>query len=151
MVNPVCEVFLTDSHIAAPAESVPGETGAVVDFWGVVRGLEGNAEITGIEYEANRAMAEYQLRAIAEEAAITFELKQIIICHRIGFVATGEASLLVRVGAGHRVAAFRAIEEVVDELKRRAPIWKHPQFRVGSSGESGARSSSLVLADSPPA
>ena len=130
MVSPVCEVFLTGTRIATPAKTAPIETGAVMDFWGIVRGLEGGAAITGIDYEANRAMAEHQLREIAKEAAGTFELKQIVICHRVGFVPVGEASLLVRVGTGHRAAAFRAIEAVMNELKLRAPIWKHPQFRA---------------------
>ncbi len=71
----------------------------MVDFWGVVRGTEDGAEISGIEYEAHRAMAEHQLRAIAEEAAAAFELKQIIVQHRLGFVPAGEASLFVRVGS----------------------------------------------------
>jgi len=135
MVYSVCEVFLTETRIASPAESVPAETGAAVDFWGIVRGLEEGAEIAGIDYEAHRAMAEHQLRVIAEEAAGRFQLNQIIICHRVGFVPAGEASLLVRVGSGHRGIAFRAIESVVDELKRRAPIWKHPQLRAFATAE----------------
>jgi len=133
MVNPVCEVLLSDSPIEAPGGSIPSETGAVVDFWGVVRGLENGEEISGIDYEAHHPMANHQLRAIAEEAARNFDLRQIIIHHRTGFVPVGEASLLVRVGSGHRAAAFRAIEAVVDELKKRAPIWKHPQFSNASS------------------
>ena len=141
MPHPVCEVFLTDAPISTPAETIPAETGAVIDFWGVVRGLEGDEEITGIDYEANRPMAEHQLRTIAEEASRTFELKQILICHRLRFVPVGEASLLVRVGTGHRAAAFRAIEAVVEELKKRAPIWKHPQFRARSRPQPNDQSS----------
>ncbi len=133
MVYPVCEVFLTDARLGPPAETVPAETGAAVDFWGIVRGLEDGAEIAGIDYEAHRVMAEHQLRVIAEEAVQTFQLNQIIICHRVGFVPVGEASLLVRVGTGHRGTAFRAIEAVVDKLKQRAPIWKHPQFRAAKA------------------
>ena len=127
MANPVCEVLLSEKPLAAPAVDCPTETGAMVDFWGVVRGTENGDEISGIEYEAHRTMAEHQLRAIAEEASAMFELKQIIIHHRLGFVPTGEASLFVRVVSAHRAEAFRAGGWVVDELKKRAPIWKHAQ------------------------
>lgn len=127
MANPVCEVLLSEDPLAAPAGDCPAETGAMIDFWGVVRGTENGTEISGIEYEAHRAMAEHQLRTIGDEATTKFELKQIKIHHRLGFVPTGEASLFVRVGSGHRAEAFRAGQWIVDELKKRAPIWKHPR------------------------
>lgn len=128
MANPVCEVLLSDSPLRAPSlGDAPPDTGGVVDFWGVVRGTENDAPISGIEYEAHRPMAERQLRAIVEEAGGSFALHHLIIRHRLGFVPNGEASLFVRVGCRHRAEAFRASVWVVDELKRRAPIWKHPK------------------------
>jgi molybdopterin synthase catalytic subunit len=128
MANPVCEVLLGRAPILARPEASPEETGAVVDFWGVVRAIEGDAEITGIDYEGHLAMAEHQLRTIADDAAQSFNLNEVVIIHRTGFVPVGQASLFVRVASSHRGAAFRAIEAVVDELKKRAPIWKHPIF-----------------------
>ncbi len=127
MRNPVCEVLLSECPLGAPPGSPPAETGALVDFWGVVRGSENALEISGIEYEAHLTMAEHQLQAIADEVATKFELKQLAIHHRIGFVPAGEASLFVRVGSRHRAEAFRASQWIVDELKKRAPIWKHPR------------------------
>ncbi len=127
MIDPVCEVFLTQERICVPPNALPAETGAIVDFWGAVRGLEGKTEISGIDYEAHTEMAGYQLEVIAQAAAKRFSLRQITIIHRVGFVPVGDASLLVRVGSGHRGEAFRAIKIVVDELKKRVPIWKHPK------------------------
>jgi molybdopterin synthase catalytic subunit len=129
MANPVCEVSLTELPLTAPPEWRGCETGAVVDFWGVVRATEDGTEITGIEYEAHGGMAEHQLAGVARDAAERFGLSSISICHRIGFVAVGEASLLVRVGTGHRPEGFAAAKWAVDELKRRVPIWKHPRFQ----------------------
>lgn len=126
MANLVCDVLLTDAPLVLPAVIPPAETGAVVDFWGVVRATEGEAQIAGLRYEAHREMAEHQLRGVAEECAEAFDLKQLLVHHRIGFVAVGEASLLVRVGSAHRAEAFRASAWIVDELKKRVPIWKHP-------------------------
>jgi molybdopterin synthase catalytic subunit len=126
MANPVCDVLLTDAPLVLAADLPPVETGAIVDFWGVVRATEGETQITGLRYEAHREMAEHQLRGVAEECIDAFELKQLLVHHRIGFVAVGEASLLVRVGSAHRAEAFRASAWIVDELKKRVPIWKHP-------------------------
>lgn len=126
MANLVCDVLLTDAPLAVRADVPPAETGAVVDFWGVVRATESETQIAGLRYEAHREMAEHQLRGVAEECIDAFDLKQLLVHHRIGFVAVGEASLLVRVGSAHRAEAFRASAWIVDELKKRVPIWKHP-------------------------
>ncbi len=133
MANTVCDVLLTDAPLALDSELSPAETGAIVDFWGVVRATEDDAQITGIRYEAHAGMAEHQLRAIVEECVGRFELKQLIVHHRVGFVPVGEASLLVRVGSRNRAAAFRASAWIVDELKKRVPIWKHPAFAAKPS------------------
>jgi molybdopterin synthase catalytic subunit len=130
MANPVCELLLTEALLKAPENDGDPEAGAVVDFWGVVRGVEDAREIEGIEYEAHREMAEHQLKRIAEEAMEKFPVKLIMIHHRIGFVRVGEASLFVRVTSPHRSAAFRASQWIVDELKKRVPIWKRPGFEI---------------------
>jgi molybdopterin synthase catalytic subunit len=122
------DVLLVQDRIAAPAQTFAAQAGGIVDFWGVVRGLEDDRQISGIEYEAHRAMAEHQLRSIAAEAVREFALNEIILRHRIGFVPAGEASLFLRVGSKHRAAAFRASAWIVEELKTRATIWKHPRF-----------------------
>jgi molybdopterin synthase catalytic subunit len=97
-----------------------------VEFWGVVRSLEDGREISGIEYEAHEAMAQHQMELIAKTAAEKFGLKEVLLHHRIGFVAAGEPSLFLRVSSGHRGAAFVASAWVVSELKKKVPIWKRP-------------------------
>ena len=130
MANSLCEVLLTEARLEAPRIIVDPACGAIVDFWGVVRELEDGREIAGIDYEAHGAMAEHHLRLVADAAASKFQLKQVIIHHRVGFVSVGEASLFLQVRAEHRAAAFRAGEWIVDELKRRVPIWKRPKFQM---------------------
>ena len=130
-----CRVLLTEAALAVPDDAMPLEVGGIVDFWGVVRRMEDGAPITGLKYEAHRAMAEHQLRAIAEEGMRSFTLLQLTVVHRIGFVPVGEASLLVRVCSKHRAEAFRACSWIVDELKKRVPIWKHPQFATAAAEE----------------
>jgi len=132
MANSVCEVLVTESALQTPAHEVNFTSGAIVDFFGVVRKLEDEREIDGIEYESHAKMAEHQLRLIAEGAINKFRLKQVLLHHRIGFVRAGEPSLFLRVSAPHRGAAFEASKWVVDELKKKVPIWKKPKFKVGS-------------------
>jgi molybdopterin synthase catalytic subunit len=102
--------------------------GAVVDFFGVVRAIENDRMIDGIEYEAFEAMAERQLALIADGARNQYGLVSVVIHHRIGFVPAGEASLLVRVTARHRRAAFDGSSQILERLKQAVPIWKHPVY-----------------------
>lgn len=127
MANPVCEVLLTESPLVAPDADVD-LAGAVVDFWGAVRGLEEGRKIDGIEYEGHERMAKHQLNAIACRAIETFSLELVVIHHRLGFVAVGESSIFVRVASQHRKAAFEASQSIMDELKKHVPIWKRPRF-----------------------
>jgi molybdopterin synthase catalytic subunit len=132
MANPVCEVLVTDAQLNAADDCADPAAGARVDFYGFVRGSEDAREIEGIDYEAHWQMAEHQLRQIAEKATVQFEIRYVIIHHRIGFVAVGECSLVMRVFSGHRHAAFQASRWIVDELKTKVPIWKRPRFKIQS-------------------
>ena len=129
MANPVCEVLITEEQLNLPENRVDPAAGATLDFRGIVRGSEDGREIEGIDYEAHHEMAEHQLKQIAEQAAIEFGLRSVIIHHRIGFVAVGKPSLFARVCSGHREAAFQASRWLVEELKKKVPIWKRPRFK----------------------
>jgi molybdopterin synthase catalytic subunit len=133
MAISVCEVSLTESALVLPEGPDDPQAGAVVVFWGAVRSTEDGREITGIEYEAHRAMAEHQMRLVAENAAEKFGVREIFLRHRIGFVPAAEPSVVVRVASGHRGAAFAASQWIMDELKRVVPIWKHPVFKEAAS------------------
>ena len=122
------EILITTGPLQLRPNNWGGAAGASVDFWGVVRALEEGREISGIEYEAHQAMAQHQMEMIAEAAQREFGLEEVILQHRIGFVAAGEASLFLRVASPHRAAAFQASAWIVAELKKKAPIWKRPVF-----------------------
>jgi len=159
MANSVSQVLLTEGRLDAPKEDVRhGESvhwpidpstslrtslsaGAVLDFWGVVRELEDGRKIEGIDYEAHKAMAEHQMKVIADAAAETFRLNQVVLHHRVGFVRTGEASLFLRVSAQHRAAAFEASKWIVDELKKKVPIWKKPRFKTNEQPRTASAAS----------
>ena len=122
------EILITTGPLQARPNDWNRASGASVDFWGVVRALEDGREISGIEYEAHQAMAQHQMEMIAAVARAEFGLEKVILHHRIGFVAAGEASLFLRVASGHRGAAYGGSAWIVAELKQKVPIWKRPLF-----------------------
>jgi molybdopterin synthase catalytic subunit len=124
----ICEVLVTSDPLSPPAPAFSGPFGAVLDFYGVVRALEDDRSIEGIEYEAFVPMAERQMKLITEKAASDHHLGEVLLHHRIGFVPVGEASLYLRVTARHRGAAYAASKAIVERLKMVVPIWKHPVF-----------------------
>lgn len=133
MANSVSEVLLTEAplEIPVPDDDLP-TVGASVDFWGIVREMEEGHAIDGIDYEAHAAMAKHQMTLIADAALEKFGLEKVVLHHRVGFVRTGEASLFLRVSASHRGEAFDASKWIVDELKKKVPIWKKPRFHPKS-------------------
>jgi molybdopterin synthase catalytic subunit len=127
MAKVVCELLSTQGEMDP---DMPGgaEAGAILDFRGVVRGLEDGRAIQGIRYEVHEIMAQSQLERLGREAAARFALLDVFIRHRVGFVAAGEASLFIRLTARHRGESLKAMVWLIDELKQKVPIWKHPEF-----------------------
>ena len=105
-------------------EQVSGpDKGAVVTFSGNVRECENGKPIRGIFYEAYKAMAEIELARLIREAEHRW-IVTIEVAHKTGFVAVGEASLLVACGGPHRRETFEACSFVVEAIKQHVPIWK---------------------------
>src|SRR2546423_9304032 len=129
MAISVCEVSITESALVLPETSADPQAGAVVVFWGAVRATEEGREIIGIQYEAHPAMAEHQMQLVAENAAKKFDVREIFVRHRIGFVPAAEPSAAVRRRSGHRGSASAATEWIMDELDRVQPMRKHPPFK----------------------
>ena len=131
MTGPAREILLTTAPLIPPPPSFSPTAGGMLDFYGVVRGHEGGESIIGIDYEAYVAMARRQLDLLAEEAYGKYPLLGLILHHRIGFVAAAEPSLFLRVSAAHRGPAFEAAQWLIEQLKLRVPIWKHPRRESG--------------------
>lgn len=127
------EILITSDRLEFPDHAFNLHSGAVIDFWGIVRAIEDDHEIEGIDYEVHQAMAEHQMNLLAEKARNEFCLTSLILCHRVGFVPAGEASLFLRVAAAHRAAAFSGSQWLIQELKQKVPIWKRPVFEEQKS------------------
>ena len=107
--------------------------GGTAVFLGTVRRSAEDGEVAGIEYSAYEAMAEEELGRIVGEAREHWPNARVEVRHRLGYVPTGEASVAVAVSAPHRGDAFAACRWVIDEVKRRAPIWKKEHLAGGAA------------------
>lgn len=126
--DPLCldaAVRALEHHAAAgdPAGGDP-EAGALVTFSGIVRAGEGDRTIDRLDYEYYPRMAEKEMARLLDEARARWPVRRAALLHRVGPVAVGEPSVIVAVSAGHRAEAFEAARFLIDELKRRVPIWK---------------------------
>ena len=105
--------------------------GAVNLFLGTTRDHHDGRRVVRLEYEAYERMALDTLGGLESAARERFSLMHCAIVHRLGVVPVTEASVAVVASAPHRAAAFDAARWVMDELKRRAPIWKKEHFAEG--------------------
>ena len=123
--------MLTDAVIR-PEQHFVGEfdptCGGVVTFCGVVRSSNRGQEVISILYDCYRDMADGEIEHITKAVTKECGVRSIMVVHRIGEVAVGEVSLLVAVSAEHRKEAFAAAQRVIDEIKRRVPIWKKEHY-----------------------
>ncbi len=99
-------------------------TGAVVSFVGLARGQSDGSAVTALELDAYPGFTEAALQALAEEAQGRFGLQDLMILHRYGALAPGEAIVLVITAAEHRRSAFDGADFLMDRLKTQAPFWK---------------------------
>ena len=100
------------------------ETGALVEFYGLVRETEGAARIASLRYEAYASMAEKVMREKIAVLEKRHPCQAIRIVHRIGAVPKGESAIYVGVQSRHRQEAFLLLQEFMDEFKKDVPIWK---------------------------
>ena len=114
------------------AEVVSPGTGAATLFVGTVRDVNDGRAVTGIEYAAYEGMARRELEAIAREACAAFGTPQVVIEHRVGYLALTEASVVIAVAHPRRAAALEASRFIIEALKQRVPIWKREHYADGS-------------------
>lgn len=134
---------------SALIERVSGTAnGAVVLFVGNVREVNDGRDVSGIEYTAYRSMAARELASIVEEAAALGDTNDVAVEHRLGELNVGDCSVAIAVGHPHRGRAFEVARYVIEELKRRVPIWKREHYVDGTrEWVSAATGSSEQLAD----
>lgn len=106
--------------------------GATSLFLGTVREVNDGRAVTGIEYSAYTAMAEREMRSILDEAIERFPGVRLALAHRVGTLALGEVSVGIAAAHAHRAPALDAARYVIEQLKRRVPIWKREHYADGT-------------------
>ncbi|HWP02761.1 MAG TPA: molybdenum cofactor biosynthesis protein MoaE [Gemmatimonadaceae bacterium] len=108
------------------------EVGGVVLFSGRVRNLNGGRAVAAIDYSAYETMAEEELGRIVQEASSRYPGVRVLVRHRLGRLVVGEVSVAVAAAHPHRGPAFDAARYVIEELKKRVPIWKCEEYVDGT-------------------
>jgi len=109
------------------------DAGAVVQFCGTVRNHSEGARVVELRYEAYTEMAVSEIGKIIAVARKSWPILHASAVHRTGDLPIGDLAVCVTVSSAHREAAFAACRYIIDELKRRAPIWKHETLASGAA------------------
>jgi molybdopterin synthase catalytic subunit len=121
------------------------KNGATLLFLGTVRDVNDGRPVTGIEYSAYRSMAEREMAAIVAEACERFGTRDVVVEHRLGVLGLGEASVAIAVAHERRAQAYETSRFIIEELKKRVPIWKLEHYVdgtrewVGAGGSNASR------------
>ena len=107
------------------------DCGGTALFVGTTRSPNQGREVDELEYEAYAEAATPALERIGREAAARHGLGAVYLAHRVGVVPAAEPSVIVAASAPHRAEAFAGCRELIDELKRTAPIWKKERWAGG--------------------
>lgn len=123
------------------------ERGGIACFLGTVRNHHGGREVLRLEYSAYAPMVEAECARIIAESEARWNVS-VALRHRVGRLEVGDAAVAVVAASAHRAEAFVACRYVIEELKRRAPIWKREYYADGTeewvgSGAVGRRGSEL--------
>ena len=129
------------------------EDGAVLLVLGVVRDHNDGRAVEGVDYEAYVEMGQSVLTEIATEAAERLGTDRVAVVHRTGMLRIGEASVAIAVSSPHRAEAYEASRYVIEEIKKRLPVWKNEHYTDGERawvpGHEPPRPDATEAADDP--
>jgi molybdopterin synthase catalytic subunit len=112
------------------AEVQGPERGGTCVFVGTVRN---DSDVTGIDYSAYEAMAIAEIERVLSDAQTQWPEARVTLQHRLGLIPVGEASIAIAAAAPHRDDAFAACRFVIEEVKKRLPIWKKEMHADGTA------------------
>jgi molybdopterin synthase catalytic subunit len=114
------------------AKSHSPKSGAVVLFSGEIRNANDGKEVSYIEYEAHKQLAEKVICNIVADAFGKWKLNYAVCVHRTGKVEISASAIVVITASSHRKEAYEANEYIVNRVKHEAPIWKKEYFSDGT-------------------
>ncbi len=108
-----------------------GKFGATAVFVGTLRDFNQGHQVAGMMLEHYSGMTEKHLGKVIQEATNRWDVLDSLVIHRYGPLTPAEPIVMVAVWSSHRDAAFQACRYIIDELKTRAPFWKHEETEAG--------------------
>jgi len=104
--------------------------GASIYFLGTVRNINDNKKVTGITYDSHDEMVIKSFKEIYNEADKKLDIKDkaVFIEHAKGYLELGEISIIIAVACKHRDQAYVLSRYIIEEIKKRSPIWKKEHY-----------------------
>ena len=105
--------------------------GASIYFLGTVRNINDNKIVTGITYDSHDEMVIKSFEEIYNEADQKLDIKDkaVFIEHAKGYLNLGDVSILIAVACKHRDQAYVLSRYIIEEIKKRSPIWKKEHYQ----------------------
>ena len=128
---------LSEKPIASAAlvrDLAHASAGGCVTFEGWVRDHNEGRAVHRLGYQAYAPLAQSEGERILTEACAKFAILDARCVHRVGTLEIGDLAVWVGASAAHRDAAFAACRYIIDEVKKRVPIWKNEHYEDGESG-----------------
>ena len=104
--------------------------GASIYFLGTVRNINDNKIVTGITYDSHDEMVIKSFEEIYNEADQKLDIKDkaVFIEHAKGYLNLGDVSIIIAVACKHRDQAYVLSRYIIEEIKKRSPIWKKEHY-----------------------
>ena len=105
--------------------------GASIYFLGTVRNINDNKTVTGITYDSHDEMVIKSFEEIYNEADQKLDIKDkaVFIEHAKGYLNLGDVSIIIAVACKHRDQAYVLSRYIIEEIKKRSPIWKKEHYQ----------------------
>jgi len=105
--------------------------GASIIFNGTVRSINENKEVTGITYDSHDELVLKSFEEIYKESGDKLKIldKAVFIEHIKGYAGLGETSIIIAVACKHRNEAYMLSRYIIEEIKKRSPIWKKEHYK----------------------
>ncbi len=104
--------------------------GAIIYFVGTVRGINENKKVIGITYDSRDTMVIKSFEEIYKESESKLKIKDkaVFIEHIKGYLDVKEKSIIIGVGCRHRDEAYNLSRFIIEEIKKRTPVWKKEHY-----------------------
>ena len=105
--------------------------GASIIFTGTVRNINEKKEVTGMTYDSHDELVLKSFEEIYKEAGDKLKImdKAVFIEHVKGYVRLGETSIIIAVACKHRNETYILSRYIIEEIKKRSPIWKKEHYK----------------------